>query len=178
MGEKRLVIFIDSGDTIIDEGTEIRNECGIVIKADVIPGADTAVRTLHERGYTLALVADGLRQSFQNMYTQHGLIDCFSALIYSEDIGVCKPDERMFRAAMDALGLQSSDLHRIIMVGNNLARDIKGANAFGITSVLMNWTTRYPKTPADESEKPDYIINEPMELLSLAEMLEAELSAR
>ena len=46
--DKRLIIFMDCGDTIIDEGTEIRNEQDVVIKADVIPGADTMVQTLAE----------------------------------------------------------------------------------------------------------------------------------
>lgn len=39
MEDKKLIIFLDSGDTIIDEGTEIRDDNGIVIDANVIPGA-------------------------------------------------------------------------------------------------------------------------------------------
>lgn len=33
MAERRLVLFLDSGDTIIDEGTEIKDERGVVLKA-------------------------------------------------------------------------------------------------------------------------------------------------
>ena len=57
------------------------------------------------------------------------------------------------------------------MVGNNLARDVRGANQVGITSVYLNWTTRYPRTPADPLEEPDYTITEPLELSGLAERL-------
>ncbi|TVY05677.1 HAD family hydrolase [Paenibacillus cremeus] len=176
MSEKKLIIFLDSGDTIIDEGTEIRDDEQVVLRANVIPGADTMVKNLYERGYTLALVADGLAQSFKNMLVQNGIYDCFSAMIYSECMKVSKPDRRMFKAAVGALDLSEADYGRIIMVGNNLSRDVKGANEFGITSVHLAWTPRYPKTPADESEKPDYTINTPMELLDLVEKLEAELS--
>lgn len=112
MEDKKLIIFLDSGDTIIDEGTEIRDDNGIVINANVIPGADIMIRTLYEKGYTLALVADGLAQSFRNMFTQHNIINYFSALIYSEDVGICKPSEKMFNAAMEALGLSSNDYNR------------------------------------------------------------------
>lgn len=38
MMSKKLVIFIDSGDTLVDESTEIRNADGIVEKADLILG--------------------------------------------------------------------------------------------------------------------------------------------
>jgi putative hydrolase of the HAD superfamily len=80
----------------------------------------------------------------------------------------------MFKAAMGALELNDGDLSRIVMVGNNLSRDIKGANQMGITSVFLDWTPRYPKTPADESERPDYTISEPMELIDLIERMNRE----
>ncbi len=36
---KNLIIFTDSGDTIIDEGTQIYDDRGIVTEAEFIPGA-------------------------------------------------------------------------------------------------------------------------------------------
>ena len=61
------------------------------------------------------------------------------------------------------------------MVGNNLARDIKGANQLGITSVWLDWAPRRAKTPADASEKPDYTIKTPLELLDVLKDIEASL---
>ncbi|AZN40464.1 HAD family hydrolase [Paenibacillus albus] len=176
MENKKLIIFLDSGDTIVDESTEIRDEEGIVISADLIPGADVMVKTLYERGYTLALVADGDAQSFKNVFKQNDLYEYFTTMIYSETIKASKPSPRMFKAAIGALDLSDSDCSRIIMVGNNLSRDVKGANALGITSVFQSWTTRYPHTPADETERPAYTIREPLELLDLVEQLNRELA--
>lgn len=172
---KELIIFLDSGDTIIDEGTEIRDDQGVVLTADVIPGADTMVQTLHERGFTLALVADGLAQSFKNILGQNGVYDCFTSLTYSETVNASKPSPRMFKAAIGSLDLNDEDRKRIIMVGNNLSRDVKGANELGITSVFLSWTPRYPKTPADTTEIPDFTIEHPMELVELAERLNDQL---
>jgi phosphoglycolate phosphatase-like HAD superfamily hydrolase len=171
MSAKKLILFLDSGDTIIDETTEIRDSEGIVLSASVIPGADVMIKTLFERGYTLVLVADGDAQSFKNMFKQLGLYDYFTAMIYSENIKATKPSPRMFKAAAGAIELNEADYSRIVMVGNNLSRDIKGANALGITSVFLSWTSRYPRIPADESERPVYTIREPLELLDLAEQL-------
>ncbi|WP_373230318.1 HAD family hydrolase [Cohnella sp.] len=172
---KKLIIFLDCGDTIIDEGTEIRDEEGTVIQGNVISGADLMVKTLAERGYRLAIVADGSAQSFKNLLTLNGLYDYFETLIYSEQIKADKPSRRMFKAAIGAMDLTEQDCSRIIMVGNNLSRDIKGANQLGITSVHLNWTSRYPKTSSDSSEQPDYTIGEPLELLELAERLNDQL---
>ena len=59
------------------------------------------------------------------------------------------------------------------MVGNHLGRDIKGANALGLTSVWLDWAPRRAKVPADASEEPDFTIKTPLELLDLIDRLEA-----
>lgn len=139
--------------------------------AELIPGAAEMVRTLYERGYRLAMVADGLAQSFKNMMTDHGLYDCFEVMIYSECIKELKPHPRMFKAAAAAMELEPGDYGRIVMVGNNLKRDIRGANGVGMISVYLNWSPRYAKDPADELEIPRYTITRPMELVELVEQL-------
>ncbi|MZQ82177.1 HAD-IA family hydrolase [Paenibacillus sp. 5J-6] len=174
--QKKLIVFLDCGDTIIDEGTEIRDDHDIVIQANVIPGADVMVKTLAERGYTLAIVADGNAQSFKNILTQNGLYDYFTTMVYSETVKASKPSPRMFKAAIGALDLSEQDCYRIVMVGNNLSRDVKGANQMGITSVFLSWTPRYPKLHADESEIPQYTISHPLELIELVEQLNEKLA--
>lgn len=54
--DKNLIIFTDSGDTIIDESTQVFDERGIVVRADFIPGAGEALRQLKDEGYRIALV--------------------------------------------------------------------------------------------------------------------------
>lgn len=174
---RRLILFLDCGDTIIDESTETRDEEGIVVDGRVVPGADVMVKTLAERGFRLALVADGAAQSFKNLLIRSGLYECFETLVYSENVRATKPSPRMFKAAMGAMELGEADIPRIVMVGNNLSRDVKGANALGIASVFLSWTPRYPKTPADESEMPRHTIGTPLELIELAEKLDARLVA-
>lgn len=170
--EKRIVVFIDSGDTIIDESTEIRNDSDIVQTADVIPGADDLLRELKARGYRVAMVADGYQESFENMYRHLELEDCFEQKIYSSVVGAEKPSARMFETALEKMHLSREDCGRIVMVGNNVERDIVGANRMGIISVLEDWSPRYRMTPANEEEKPDYVIHRPYELLELLEKLE------
>ena len=173
--QRKLIIFTDSGDTIIDEGTEIRNQDGIVIHAELIPGAGETLKSLWEDGYTIAMVADGEEQSFTNVYEENGLGHCFHTRTISEIVGVQKPSEKMFQDAMDKNRLTEDDKGRIVMIGNNVRKDIAGANRFGITSILLDWSLRYDMTPARQWEIPDYIIHEPKELLPLIRKLEEQL---
>jgi HAD superfamily hydrolase (TIGR01549 family) len=173
IGAPRYVVLLDSGDTIVDEATEIKDWRGATLRAELIPGAAEMLRGLARRGYRIALVADGPAATFRNVLTQHGLIHLFSAMAISEEVGVSKPDPRMFRTALDALGVPESDYGRVVMVGNHLGRDIKGANALGLVSVLLRWSPRRAKTPADASETPAHVIDTPLELLDLMDRLEA-----
>lgn len=173
--KKRLIIMTDIGDTVIDEGTEQYNDQGVVVHAACIPGAKETYLALHEKGYLILMVADGLVRSFHNTMEENGLDGIFSAWIISEAVGEDKPSPKMFQAAMDALGLTEADKKRIIMVGNNVVRDIRGANRFGIRAVLIDWSKRRPFDEELPEDHAAYRIHTPEELLPLAEALEKEL---
>lgn len=177
-GPKKTIVFIDSGDTIIDEGTQQYEADGVTVKsAECIPGAKEALAALHRQGYTLVLVADGLAKSFENVYAQHNMKQYFSGMVYSEQVGKEKPNRHMFLSAASAIGITEENFGRVVMVGNNLARDVKGANALGITSVFYCWSSRYPRQPKDSSETPDFQIHSIAELPPLIERLEATPAA-
>lgn len=165
-------ICFDFGDTLADEATEVKDETLTTLQAELIPGAGDMIHELKRRGYKLALVADGRPGTYVNVLSQHGLYDLFDAFAISEELGVEKPNQYMFTYALDQLGVAPLDYHRSMMVGNNLERDIKGANGLGLISVWLDWAPRRSKVPADESEVPQYIIKEPRQLLDLIEQLE------
>ena len=169
-------IFLDCGDTLADEGTEVKDEATeIVSSADLIPGAENLTRRLKARGYRLALVADGPRETFVNILGQHGLWDDFEAHVISGDLGVAKPHRRMFETALAALDLSGEAVNRAVMVGNNLERDIKGANEAGLISVFLRWSTRRTHVAKDASEKPRFTIDYIEDLPDLLERIELSL---
>lgn len=174
--QRKAIIFFDSGDTIIDEGSELRQTIGGVVRsARCIPGAQEAVWELYRRGHRLALVADGLHESFMRMFSQHSLLPCFSAFSISEDVGAEKPDASLFRTAMEALRLTEDDKRRIVMIGNNVERDIVGANRFGIRSILLTWSPRYRMTPHTPEETPTWTARTPDELPDIIADFESTL---
>ena len=174
---KKLIIFTDSGDTIIDEATQVYDGRHIVQEAKFIPEADKVLRQLHEEGYTIALVADGEWDSFQNVYRRTGLDDCFDAWVVSEVVGQQKPAAIMFETAYEKLGLTEADKRRIVMIGNNLKKDVAGANRQELISVWLDWSPRYFHTVEEPDWQPDYTVHTPLELLELIHRLEAELEA-
>ena len=161
-----LAICLDYGDTLIDEGSELKDS-EISLRADLIPGADRLLHELKRRGFALALVADGPQASFVNNLGPYGLYELFDAYAISEHVGVEKPHPAIFHHALQQLGVAPADYGRVVMVGNNLERDIKGANFLGMCSVWLDWAPRRSKIPADASEQPMFTIKTPLGLLDL-----------
>lgn len=172
MARKIAAICLDCGDTLADEETEVKDANEVTQHADLIPGASELVHGIKARGYPLALVADGPAGTFHNILTQHGLYDAFDAFAISQEVGCLKPDPLIFHHAMAQLSIPDTEYYRVVMVGNNLERDIKGANALGMISVWLDWAPRRPKVPRDASEIPQHTIKSPLDLLPLLDRLE------
>ena len=173
--DKRLVILWDSGDTIVEEETELRDERGVVYEAKLHEGCKELLQELYQDGFTMALVADGEVESFQNIYRIHELGHVFQTRAISEALPDRKPAAIMFQTALDGLGLTKEDKDRVVMIGNNLVRDVVGAKRFGIRSILFAWSTRYDMIPKTKEETPDYVVHTAGELRELLYRINAEL---
>jgi len=165
-------ILLDLGDTIMVEESQVKDETETTLEADLVHGMDKVLKELKSRGYQLALVADTKTGTYRNVLRQHGLYHLFDAFAVSHEVGAEKPDSRIFVAALDRLGIQPEDYGRVLMVGNNLQRDIRGANAVGLMAVWFHWNDRFPINPADYLEKPKFTIHSAEELLKLIDSLE------
>jgi len=175
VSRKILAVCLDCGDTLVDEATEVKDAQEVSQKADLIPGAGDLVRELKQRGYPLALVADGPTGTFINNLSPHGVYQLFDVYAISDQVGVQKPDPLIFRHALDQLAIPEADYGRVIMVGNHLGRDVKGANNLGLISVWLDWSPRRHKIPVDETEVPRHTIKLPLDLLKIIDELEASL---
>lgn len=176
MGQLAAALF-DLGDVIMREETEEKID-GVTQRASLVAGMADLLRELHAGGTALALVADTRIGTYRNVLRQHGLFDCFDAFAISEEVGVEKPDPRMFRVALSGLGIPEPEWSHVVMVGNNLARDIKGANALNLISIWFAWNTRYPTVPADEHEQPSYQVRDSHELDALLAALDESADTR
>lgn len=170
---KQLVILIDSGDTLVDEGSQTFDANDDVLSAQLIPGAREALEHMRTAGHRIALVADGTRISFERVHHALGIYDLLEERVYSGDMGCRKPDVRMFERAYELMGLSDADKSRTYMVGNNLERDIVGAHRFGIKGILIDWSPRYDYEPKTPDEVPDYTVSSEQELCALIDRLSA-----
>jgi putative hydrolase of the HAD superfamily len=167
-------LLFDLGDTIMVEETEVKDAEGTTLRADLVPDMADALREFKAAGHRLALVADSRPNTPGNVLRQHGLCDLFEVLAVSETAGASKPDPRLFRVALDALVVPKADYGRVVMVGNNLERDIAGANRLGLISVFFHLNHRRRTRPLKPDEIPRYTVTSAAELRDLIAHLEEQ----
>ncbi len=128
----------------------------------MFPEALTTLEWLRERAVPLGLVTNGDARLQRDKIARHGLARFFDVLVIEGEFGWGKPDERVFRHALQALG---ADARGAWMVGDNLAWDIVGAQRVGLGAV---WVDRARAgLPAGSAVRPDRIIHVLDELCDL-----------
>ena len=99
-----------------------------------VPGTLAALGRLRDAGVRLAVVSNSDGRAATAL-AAGGLLDLFEFVIDSGEVGVEKPDPRIFRIALDRLGLQASD---VLYVGDLYEVDVVGARAAGLDVVLLD----------------------------------------
>ncbi len=122
-------------------------------------GVEETIKQLHPK-YHLAIVSDG--QSAYAVPELHGvgLSGYFDPIIVSGDFGYRKPDQRLLEKALAAMGMAPSE---VVFVGNDMYRDVHGAQKLGIKTVFFKSNQGLQKK---EGVDPDYIIYRFTELLN------------
>jgi putative hydrolase of the HAD superfamily len=104
----------------------------------VDPDAEAVVKDL-ARDHRLALVTNGAPDVQREKLSHTALATSFDVAIISAELGVGKPDPRIFEAALAALDLAPADA---VMVGDSLARDVAGAHAAGLRAIWLDRGSR------------------------------------
>ncbi len=87
------------------------------------------------RDHRLALVSNGAPDVQREKLAGTTLARYFGAIVISCEVGVAKPDPRIFEIALERIG---ANAHETVMAGDSLARDIAGAHAAGLRAVWID----------------------------------------
>lgn len=96
-----------------------------------LPGAVSLVNALHGK-VKMGIITNGFTSLQQIRLERTGLRDRFDLLVISEEVGVAKPDPRIFDYALEQAG--SPDRSRVLMVGDTAESDILGGINAGLST--------------------------------------------
>jgi len=112
-------------------------------KFRLFPETRQVVEALAAR-FTLALVTDSQEPYVMPELRQTGLADAFATVVISSTYGYRKPDTRLFRVALQQLGIAASEA---VYIGDSWPRDVVGASDAGIHPIWIRRERGEPKLP-------------------------------
>ncbi len=132
------------------------------------PDTYATLDALRDAGYRLAIVSNARDAgNVHRLIDNHRLRPWFDPILISAEIGVRKPNPRIFQAALDQWGIGPNEA---VMVGDMLGADVLGAKNAGLRSV---WATMQAGRSANEAHLdtlvPDATIASLSELMPLLE---------
>ena len=146
-----------------------RTQQNWVLEEDAI----STLETLKSRDYHMGLISNTSDDSnVQGIVDRWNLRPFFETIVTSAALGIRKPDERIFRVALDRLRASPT---AAAMIGDTLNADILGANRSGVYSI---WITRRVYLP-EEGElavQPQAVVKALHDLPSLLEEVEKDLN--
>lgn len=100
-----------------------------------LPGAISLLDSL-KGNVKLGIITNGFTALQQIRLERTGLRDHFDALVISEQVGVPKPDPRIFDYALEKAGHPARE--RVLMVGDTAESDILGGMKSGLATCWLN----------------------------------------
>ena len=119
------------------------------------------LETLKRSGMKLGLISNGKKHFQRDNLIALGIVEYFDTLLISEEIGLRKPDPRIFQKGRDHLSVAAEES---IFVGDHPENDVKAARAAGMLGV---WKRDEYWADAEA----DFIIDELEELLNIIKRL-------
>lgn len=116
-----------------------------------IEGARDAYHKVLER-YPVGILTNGFAETQRLKFEKFDLYDTAEHVVISEDVGVLKPDPKVFQHATELSGVKAED---ILYVGDSFSSDIEGGSRFG-------WNTAWFTTSEDNEQhkKADFVFND------------------
>ena len=131
-------------------------------------GVAETLETLEPR-FGLAIISDtGVTPGrvVRRVLGDLGALHFFKSTVFSDEMGLCKPNEAMFRTALNELGVGPSEA---VHVGDLLHTDVAGAKAVGMRSIWMKTS----ETPMMDRWRPDYVISSISQVVGILDEINA-----
>lgn len=112
----------------------------------LFPDALPALLALKEAGLLIGLISN-FEDWLEGMLIEMEVAGLFDLMVISGKEGMEKPDPAIFRLALERSGVQA---HRAMYVGDHPRIDVRGAQAVGMSAVLVDRRGRYPEFAGDK----------------------------
>jgi HAD superfamily hydrolase (TIGR01549 family) len=126
------------------------------------PDTKQTIKSLYEK-FDLGIIANQSKSADYRL-KNYDIFQYFKFVISSCDVGYSKPDDRIFKIAMERINGFYKD---IWMIGDRIDNDIVPAKKLGLKTIRIMKGSHRMQKPINDSETPDYNIDNLNDLIGL-----------
>lgn len=119
----------------------------------LFPDAVAGLERLRRHGVALGMVTNGDAGQQRDKIARHDLARFFDVIVIEGEFGAGKPDEVVYRHALEALRVAPEDAW---MIGDHLENDVAGPQRLGMSGIWID--RRGQGLPDDAPVRPDRIV--------------------
>lgn len=108
----------------------------LVEATELMPGAMELMEWFADKGVRVGVLSNGFADVQARKLRATGLDEFVELMVLSDEIGINKPDSRLFAHAMRRAGENSPE--NMLMIGDNATTDIAGAVGAGWHAILLD----------------------------------------
>jgi len=143
---------MDFGDTIVveEEGKQLSD-----MQLCPVNGVEDFLKEFSEQ-VTIVILSNTIHSredDIRKLIEQLGFISYIDKIITSLDMGVAKPDPKIYEIALQQLNLKADE---VLMIGDRLDTDILGAEKANILSLHLHWRDRHDEKSKSVEVHPTY----------------------
>lgn len=97
----------------------------------------TLLQDLGKSRRRMAIITNGLKEVQSRRIRGSILAPHFEEIVISDELGIAKPDPRIFLLTLKRM--EHQDLSTVLMIGDSLTSDILGGRNAGIDTCWLNW---------------------------------------
>ncbi|MGQ9661532.1 MAG: HAD family hydrolase [Kiritimatiellia bacterium] len=101
---------------------------------ELYPEVSDALENLRMRGLPLGIVSNW-QKGLVHFCMELGILEYFQVVVCSAELGIQKPDPKMFETAVAGLGLRAEE---VLHVGDTIEEDVEGARQAGVSCVWLD----------------------------------------
>ncbi len=162
------VLGVDHGGELSERFVAVITDPPMDAYPRLNPGVLDVLEALSEAGVRIGIICDvGLTPStvLRRFLEIQGALDAFDHWSFSDEVGVFKPDAKIFRHALEGLGGVASD--RAVHVGDLRRTDVFGAQSMGMIAVRYTGVYDDPGMPDSPVIEGDHVLADHTDLLEI-----------
>jgi len=146
---RRLAVELNISDLPVDRISVYYLEA-LSGQPQLLPGALATVQRMAKK-FPLALVTNGIASVQRRRFAASPITPYFQAVVISEEVGIAKPDPRIFAPALQKIGVEAGE---VLYVGDSVTSDMAAARNAGMDFCWLN----PGRIPVPAGQAPAFII--------------------